>query len=67
MTLRCDMCHKPLKSKRYQITTLLRPDHALTVGPDCYRNEKKARKQMLELNTPAQLEALRLKVAALNR
>lgn len=38
--LRCDMCHKPLQSKRFQI---VRPGKAsLTVGPDCYKKEKEA-------------------------
>ena len=63
--LYCDMCHKPLKGARFQIVPLLRPDLTLTVGPDCYRKEKKARKQMLERNTPEQIEALKRKVAAL--
>ena len=64
MILRCDMCHKPLKGARFQITTILRPELTLTVGPECFRKEKKARKLMLERNTPEQIEALRLKVAA---
>lgn len=62
--LRCDMCHKPLKAKRFQITTLLRPELTLTVGPDCFRKEKKARKELLANNTPEQVAALRAKVAA---
>jgi ribosome-binding protein aMBF1 (putative translation factor) len=63
MTLRCDMCHKPLKEKRYQIKTLL-GSMTLTVGPDCYSAEKKARAQMLARHTPEEIEALRAKVAA---
>lgn len=62
--LKCDMCHKPLKAKRFQIAgTLLNPT-PMTVGPDCYRAEKKARKAMLERHTPEEIEALRAKVAA---
>lgn len=67
MTLRCDMCHKPLKGKRYTIEVLLRPGHPLVVGPECYRKEKKARKEMLAKHTPEQIEALRVKIAAANR
>lgn len=63
-TLRCDMCHKPLKEKRFQITTLLRPELTLTVGPDCFHKEKKARAEMLARNTSEQIAALRAKVAA---
>ena len=63
-TLRCDMCHKPLKEKRYQIATLLRPAMPLTVGPECFRKEKKARAELLARYTPDQLSALRAKVAA---
>lgn len=37
--LRCDMCHKPLQSKRFQIVSGTR---TLTVGPDCYKKEKEA-------------------------
>lgn len=62
--LKCDMCHKPLKEKRYQITTLLGPGTPLTVGPDCYRKEKKARKEALARHTPEEIIALRAKVAA---
>lgn len=60
----CDMCQKPLKGVRFQVTVLLRPERTMTVGPDCYRKEKKARQQMLERHTPEQIEALRLKIAA---
>lgn len=61
--LRCDMCHKPLKAKRYQIATLLRPDQTLTVGPDCFRAEKKARQVMLQIHTADEIADLRAKVA----
>ncbi len=37
--LKCDMCHKPLKSKRHQI---VRGQVTLTVGPDCFKKEKEA-------------------------
>lgn len=40
--LRCDMCGKPLKSKRFQISAFLRPECTLIVGPDCYKKEKDA-------------------------
>lgn len=62
MTLRCDMCHKPLKEKRFQIATLLRPELTLTVGPDCFRKEKKARAEMQGRYSPEQIAALRAKV-----
>lgn len=61
-TLRCDMCHKPLKGARFKITTLLGSGE-LTVGPECFRKEKKARAEMLARHTPEQIEALRLKIA----
>ena len=64
MTLRCDMCHKPLKGARFKITTLLGSGNELTVGPECFRKEKKARADMLARHTPEQIEALRAKVAA---
>lgn len=67
MLLRCDMCSKPLKGERYRIETLLRPDLTLIVGPECFRKEKKARKEMLARHTPEQIEALRAKIAAANR
>jgi hypothetical protein len=63
-TLRCDMCHAPLKSRRYLITTLMRPDLTLTVGPECYRKEKKARAEMLARHTPEEIEAIRTRIAA---
>jgi hypothetical protein len=63
-TLRCDMCHKPLKAKRFQIVVPLRPELTLTVGPDCYRKTVKARKELEARNTPEQIAALRAKVAA---
>lgn len=58
------LCHKPLKGARFQIETLLVPGHKLTVGPECYRKEKKARAEMLARHTPEQIDALRAKVAA---
>jgi len=64
MTLRCDMCFKPLKSQRFQITTLMRPDRTLTVGPDCFRKEKKARAEMLVRHTPQQIEEIRARILA---
>jgi len=64
MTLRCDMCSKPLKGARHKIEVLLRPGHPMIVGPECYRKEKKARKAMLAKHTPEEIEALRAKVAA---
>lgn len=65
MLLRCDMCHKPLKGARFKITTLLGDQRrTLTVGPDCFRKEKKARQQVIETHTPEQIEALRAKIAA---
>ncbi len=67
MTLRCDMCHKPLKGVRYQIEVLMRPGHPLTVGPECFRKERKARKEWLARHTPEQLETVRAKVAAQTR
>jgi hypothetical protein len=66
MTTFCDMCHKPLKSVRYTITTLLRPNAKMVVGPECFRKEKKARKEMLAKHSPAEIEALRQKVAEFN-
>lgn len=63
--LRCDMCHAPLKAKRYQIVTLLGDQsRTLTVGPECYRKEKKARAEMLARHTPQEIDALRAKIAA---
>jgi len=53
------MCHKPLKGAKFQVVPLLRPDLTLTVGPECFRKEKKARRQMQERYTSEQLEALR--------
>lgn len=63
-TLRCDMCQSPLKSRRYQITTLMRPDLKLTVGPECYRKEKKARAEMLARHTPEEIDEIRTRIAA---
>lgn len=45
-TLRCDMCGKPLKGARFKIEARIRPGSFLTVGPDCFRAEKKAREEM---------------------
>jgi hypothetical protein len=67
MTLRCAICHKPLKGERYKIEALLRPGRPLIVGPECYRKEKKARKEYLARHTPEQIEALRAKIAAQTR
>ena len=64
MTLKCDMCHKPLKEKRFQVVVPLRPELTLTVGPDCYRKNKKAAKWLAENKTPAETAALRAKIAA---
>lgn len=65
--LRCDMCHAPLKNgaRRYQITTLMRPDLTLTVGPECYRKEKKARAAMLARHTPQEIETIKARVASI--
>jgi hypothetical protein len=63
-TLRCAMCHTPLKSRRFQITTLMRPDLTLTVGPECFRKEKKARAEMLARHTPQQIEEIRARILA---
>lgn len=64
MTLRCDMCHKPLKGVTHKIVPLLRPDQTLIVGPDCYRKTQKAQKWLQATKTPAEIAALREKVAA---
>jgi hypothetical protein len=37
--IRCDMCHKPLKSVRHRIA---RGPVTLTVGPDCFKKEMEA-------------------------
>jgi ribosome-binding protein aMBF1 (putative translation factor) len=47
--LRCDMCHKPLAAKRFQIVS---GERTLTVGPDCYRKEKKAAADAAQRNRP---------------
>lgn len=62
--LKCDMCGKPLKEKRYQVVVPLRPELTLTVGPDCYRKNKKAVKWLAENRTTAEIAALRVKIAA---
>jgi hypothetical protein len=41
------MCHKPLKSKRFQIIS---GEHALTVGPEFYRKEKEASARLADPN-----------------
>lgn len=64
MTLKCDMCHKPLKEVRYQIDGTIFCPGPMTVGPDCYRKEKKARKEALARYTPEEITAMRAKVAA---
>ena len=65
MLLRCDMCHKPLKGTRFKITTILGDQsHTLTVGPECFRKEKKARAEIMARYTPDEIEALRAKIAA---
>jgi len=65
MTLKCDMCHKPLKSgaKRYVIVPPLRPDLTMTVGPECFRKSKKARAALAARMTPDQITAMQLKLA----
>jgi hypothetical protein len=63
--LKCDMCGKPLKSRRFQIQVFLRPERTMTVGPDCYRAERKAVRQMKERFTPEELEVKRARIAAL--
>ena len=57
------MCHKPLKGARFKIEVLLRPGQPMIVGPECFRKEKKARKEMLARHTPEEIEALRAKIA----
>ena len=47
--IRCDMCHKPLKSKRHQI---VRGSVTLTVGPDCFKKEKQAAEHLKEMKRP---------------
>ncbi len=66
MTLRCDMCHKPLKEKRYQIEALYAPGNFLTVGPDCFAKEKKARAEAKDRYSPEAIAAGRARVAAHN-
>ncbi len=64
--LKCDMCHKPLKEKRFQITVFLRPELTMTVGPECYRKTKKAEKALREQKSPEEIFALRAKIASLH-
>lgn len=47
--IRCDMCHKPLKSSRHQI---VRGSVTLTVGPDCLKKEKKAGEALAQRERP---------------
>ena len=64
--LKCEMCHKPLKAKRFLISAgPLRPDlPPMIVGPDCYRNTKKAYRELQERMTPEEIAALRDRLAA---
>lgn len=64
--LKCDMCHKPLKSKRFQIAVFMRPERTMTVGPDCYKKEKEAVEQMKLRFTAEELAAKRAAIAAKN-
>lgn len=65
--LRCDMCRKPLKSKRFQISVFMRPERTMTVGPDCYKKEKKAVEEMKRRFTAEELDAKRANIAAVDR
>lgn len=65
--LKCDMCHKPLKSKRFQIAVFMRPECTMTVGPDCYKKEKEAVEQMRQRFTVEELDAKRAQIAAKDR
>lgn len=47
--LKCDICHKPLTAKRHQIA---RGQVTLTVGPDCFRKEKKAAADLVQRARP---------------
>lgn len=62
--LKCDMCHKALKSKRFQISVFMRPDRTMTVGPDCYKKEKRAVEEMKRRFTAEELGAKRAYIAA---
>ena len=62
-SLRCDMCGKPLKSKRFQIQYFLRPERSMTVGPDCFKKEKEAQEARKLQLSPEQLAAKRAEVA----
>lgn len=62
--LKCDMCHKPLKSKRFQVSVFMRPDRTMTVGPDCYKKTKKAVEEMKKRFTAEELDAKRAEIAA---
>lgn len=61
--LKCDMCNKPLKSKRFQISVFMRPERTMIVGPDCYRKEKKAVEEMKRRFTTEELDAKRANIA----
>jgi hypothetical protein len=65
--LKCDMCHKPLKSKRFQISVFMRPERTMIVGPDCYKKEKEAVEQMRQRFTVEELDAKRAQIAAKDR
>lgn len=62
--LKCDMCGKPLKSRRFQISVFMRPEKTMVVGPDCYKKEKEAVESMKARYTAEQLAACRAKIAA---
>lgn len=65
--LKCDMCHKPLKSKRFQIAVFMRPERTMTVGPDCYKKEKEAVEQMKLRFTAEEIKAKRECIASKDR
>jgi ribosome-binding protein aMBF1 (putative translation factor) len=62
--LRCDMCGKPIKSKRFQISVFMRPERTMTVGPDCYKKEKVAVEAMKLRFSEKELAAKREYIAA---
>jgi hypothetical protein len=62
--LKCDMCGKPLKSRRFQIQVFMRPEKTMVVGPDCYKKEKAAVEVMKSRFTEEQLNARRAAIAA---
>lgn len=65
--LKCEMCGKPLKSKRFQISVFMRPERVMTVGPDCYKKEKKAREEMKCRFTAEELDVKRANITAKDR